>query len=132
MVVCVMVLLFSLFLWSLCLSLSLPPILFCQAEDDLVLLAAIPLAVLDSTLCWWISYVSPLLFVCVPLSLLMGCVTVALRMWDVGHPSFCPPLRFLSFSVQGQTCARLQSGRLYSSLNFLFHVFFFFFFFTAK
>ncbi|TRY92995.1 hypothetical protein DNTS_011607 [Danionella cerebrum] len=25
------------------------------AEDDLVLLAAIPLAVLDSTLCWWIS-----------------------------------------------------------------------------
>ncbi|ROK28164.1 Transmembrane protein 87A [Anabarilius grahami] len=31
------------------------------AEDDLVLLAAIPLAVLDSTLCWWISYVSPLL-----------------------------------------------------------------------
>lgn len=32
-----------------------PPMLFCQAEDDLVLLAAIPLAVLDSTLCWWIS-----------------------------------------------------------------------------
>jgi len=69
MVVCVTVLLFSLFLW---LSLSFPlssPVLFCQAEDDLVLLAAIPLAVLDSTLCWWISYVSPMLLVCVPLSL---------------------------------------------------------------
>lgn len=43
-----MVLLFS--------FLFLPLMLFCQAEDDLVLLAAIPLAVLDSTLCWWISY----------------------------------------------------------------------------
>ncbi|KAK3531833.1 hypothetical protein QTP70_029708 [Hemibagrus guttatus] len=29
-----------------------------SAEDDLVLLAAIPLAVLDSTLCWWISYIA--------------------------------------------------------------------------
>lgn len=30
-----------------------------QAEDDVVLLAAIPLAVLDSTLCWWISAAAP-------------------------------------------------------------------------
>ncbi|KAL6471217.1 hypothetical protein MHYP_G00198670 [Metynnis hypsauchen] len=29
-----------------------------SAEDDLVLLAAIPLAVLDSTLCWWISCIA--------------------------------------------------------------------------
>lgn len=44
------------------LSLSLAPypssLLICQAEDDLVLLAAIPLAVLDSTLCWWISCIA--------------------------------------------------------------------------
>lgn len=38
-----------------CLLLSFP----LQAEDDVVLLAAIPLAVLDSTLCWWISAAAP-------------------------------------------------------------------------
>lgn len=37
------------------------PLLCVQAEDDVVLLAAIPLAVLDSSLCWWISATAPLL-----------------------------------------------------------------------
>uniref|UniRef100_K7G1H4 Transmembrane protein 87A n=1 Tax=Pelodiscus sinensis TaxID=13735 RepID=K7G1H4_PELSI len=34
------------------LRMAFPPL---QAQDDLVLLAAIPLAMLDSALCWWIS-----------------------------------------------------------------------------
>uniref|UniRef100_A0A8C4TQ48 Zgc:162698 n=1 Tax=Erpetoichthys calabaricus TaxID=27687 RepID=A0A8C4TQ48_ERPCA len=33
-----------------------------SAQDDLVLLAAIPLAVLDSALCWWISSLASCLF----------------------------------------------------------------------
>lgn len=41
----------------------------CQAEDDLVLLAAIPLAVLDSTLCWWISCIASLFLSFTPLEL---------------------------------------------------------------
>ncbi|TWW77757.1 Transmembrane protein 87B [Takifugu flavidus] len=36
------------------------PFSLLQAEDDVVLLAAIPLAVLDSSLCWWISATAPL------------------------------------------------------------------------
>lgn len=131
MVVCVTVLLFFLFLW---LSLSFPlstPVLFCQAEDDLVLLAAIPLAVLDSTLCWWISYVSPMLLVCVPLSLLLGCLTVALCMSAVNRPFLSSfPLWFPRFSPfikldspKGQThpCySQWVRKTLYSSLSFLF------------
>ncbi|RXM30729.1 Transmembrane protein 87A [Acipenser ruthenus] len=34
-----------------------------SAQDDLVLLAAIPLAVLDSALCWWISFLASQSFI---------------------------------------------------------------------
>ncbi|CAJ1066290.1 transmembrane protein 87A isoform X2 [Xyrichtys novacula] len=40
------------------------------AEDDVVLLAAIPLAVLDSTLCWWISAIASFLYLAQTMKLL--------------------------------------------------------------
>lgn len=44
------------------------PLLRLQAEDDVVLLAAIPLAVLDSSLCWWISATAPLFYLLLSLT----------------------------------------------------------------